>query len=324
MASLDRLTSSPAARLAGFALGLLAVLGLGLGAGRLVGPEPVAQAAEPEHAAADEHGGEQAPVEEHAQDGGHAEASGHADEGGHADAATAMTGLAASDRGYGLVLEQTTAVPGTQELAFSVTGPDGHAVTAFDVAHDKELHLVAVRRDLTGFQHVHPAMDADGRWTTALDLTPGAWKVFADVVPSELGENLALGTDLLVAGDLRPEELPAPTTTAEVDGYDVALDGALVAGQEQELTFTVSRDGVPVDDLEPYLAANGHLVALRAGDLGYLHVHPLGSVDDQGPAVSFAATAPSAGSYRLFLDFQHDGVVRTAAFTVTVEADHDH
>lgn len=309
MASLDRLTSSPAARLAGFALGLLAVLGLGLGAGRLVGSEAVAQAAEPEHAAADE---------DHADDGD------HADQGDHGAAATAMSGLAASDRGYGLVLEQTSTAPGSQQIAFTVTGPDGHAVTAFDVAHDKELHLVAVRRDLTGFQHVHPQVDADGRWTTALDLTPGAWKVFADVVPTDLGENLALGTDLLVAGDLRPEALPAPTTTAEVDGYEVALDGSLVAGRESELTFSVSRDGVPVDDLEPYLAANGHLVALRAGDLGYLHVHPLGSVDDQGPAVSFAATAPSAGSYRLFLDFQHDGVVRTAAFTVTVEADHDH
>lgn len=319
MASLDRLTSSPAARLAGFGLGLLAVLGLGLGAGRLAGPEPVAQAAEPEHAAADDHGGGQVPVDEHADEGGE-----HADEGGHAAATTAMSGLAASDRGYGLALEQTAAAAGTSELAFTVTGPDGHAVTAFDVAHDKALHLIAVRRDLTGFQHVHPQVDADGRWTTALDLTPGAWKVFADVVPTDLGENLALGTDLLVAGDQRPEPLPEPSSTSEVDGYEVALDGSLVAGQERELTFTVSRDGVPVDDLEPYLAANGHLVALRSGDLGYLHVHPLGTVDDQGPAVAFAATAPSAGSYRLFLDFQHDGVVRTAAFTVLVEADHDH
>lgn len=36
-----------------------------------------------------------------------------------------------------------------------------------------------------------------------------------------------------------------------------------------------------------------------------------------GPDVSFTATAPSPGTYRLFLDFQHKGTVRTAAFTVT-------
>jgi hypothetical protein len=30
----------------------------------------------------------------------------------------------------------------------------------------------------------------------------------------------------------------------------------------------------------------------------------------------FHTTAPSAGTYRLYLDFQHGGVVRTAEFTV--------
>jgi hypothetical protein len=32
--------------------------------------------------------------------------------------------------------------------------------------------------------------------------------------------------------------------------------------------------------------------------------------------VSFSTTAPSAGTYRLFLDFKHNGTVHTAAFTV--------
>ena len=105
-----------------------------------------------------------------------------------------------------------------------------------------------------------------------------------------------------------------------VDGYQVTLAGDLVPGQASELTLTVSKDGVPVTDLQPYLAAYGHLVALRAGDLAYLHVHPAGEPGDgvtpAGPGITFYATAPSAGDYRLFLDFQHAGVVRTAEFTV--------
>jgi hypothetical protein len=32
--------------------------------------------------------------------------------------------------------------------------------------------------------------------------------------------------------------------------------------------------------------------------------------------VEFGATAPSAGTYRLFLDFRHGDAVHTAAFTV--------
>ncbi|GGJ27025.1 hypothetical protein GCM10010121_042800 [Streptomyces brasiliensis] len=80
-------------------------------------------------------------------------------------------------------------------------------------------------------------------------------------------------------------------------------------------------------NLEPYLQAYGHLVALRSGDLAYLHVHPNGEPGDgtthPGPDVSFTATAPSAGTYRLFLGFRHDGRVRTAAFTVRTDAPAD-
>ncbi|MFC7759654.1 hypothetical protein ACFQY4_17790 [Catellatospora bangladeshensis] len=81
----------------------------------------------------------------------------------------------------------------------------------------------------------------------------------------------------------------------------------------------MTKDGKPVTDLQPYLAAYGHLVALRDGDLAYLHVHPDGEPGDgrttAGPQIVFHAEVPSAGAYRLFLDFQHNGVVRTAAFT---------
>src|SRR5829696_8378139 len=63
---------------------------------------------------------------------------------------------------------------------------------------------------------------------------------------------------------------------------------------------------------EPYLGARGHLVALREGDLAYLHVHPSGN------SVAFATGFPTAGRYRLYLQFKHDGRVHTAAFTCEV------
>jgi hypothetical protein len=90
------------------------------------------------------------------------------------------------------------------------------------------------------------------------------------------------------------------------------------------LTLSVSRDGKPVTDLQPYLGAYGHLVVLRASDLAYLHVHPMGEPGDgitpAGPAIGFGATIPSNGDYRLFLDFKHNDVVRTAEFTLSVDS----
>ena len=94
-----------------------------------------------------------------------------------------------------------------------------------------------------------------------------------------------------------------------------------MAGTESELTLTVKRDGQPVTDLEPYLGALGHLVAIRDGDLAYLHVHPLDeAVGAGGPEVRFAVEVPTTGRYALFLDFSHGGVVRTASVLATATA----
>jgi hypothetical protein len=91
------------------------------------------------------------------------------------------------------------------------------------------------------------------------------------------------------------------------------------------LTARVTKDGEPVTDLQPYLGAYGHLVALRKGDLAYLHVHPDGHPGDgttrPGPDVVFYADVPSEGTYRLYLDFRHQGMVRTAAFTLSATDD---
>ncbi|MCU1628277.1 MAG: secreted protein [Pseudonocardia sp.] len=251
-----------------------------------------------------------------------AEAAGHGDthSGAVAEAATDQpAGLASSRGGYTLTPTDPTPATGTHDFAFRITGPDGAPVTAFDESHTERLHLIMVRRDTTAFQHVHPSMGPDGTWSVPLTLPAGgSYRAFADFVPTG-GEPTTLGVDLAVAGEYVPVTHPV-SRTALVDGYEVRLDGELGPGQASPLTLTVNRDGRPVTDLQPYLGAYGHLVALRDGDLAYLHVHPDGSPGDgatpPGPRIRFVAEVPSAGGYRLFLDFQHGGAVHTAEFTV--------
>lgn len=233
-------------------------------------------------------------------------------------------GLMVAQDGYRLVLAADALAAGDGvPLSLQVLDDQGAALTRFEESHTKELHLIVVRRDLTGFQHVHPTRDDSGTWTVPVDLEPGDWRVFADFVPAAgaaPGDALTLGADLHVAGGYEPSALDTESRTAEVDGYTVSLGGILAPGEDSELDLGVSKDGEPVTDLEPYLGAYGHLVALRDGDLAYLHVHPAGEPGDgmtpPGPDVTFYAAVPSAGQYRLFLDFQHEGVVRTAEFTV--------
>jgi hypothetical protein len=259
-------------------------------------------------------GGPDAPVAAPAAPGGS-----HAHD--HNTSAVESAGLVATAAGYTLVPQGTTTfVPGSPaEFAFTVTGSDGRPVTAFDVEHERLLHLVVVRRDAAGFQHLHPELGSDGVWRVPLTLpAAGVYRAFADFVPTG-GPALVLGTDLFAPGDFAPIEF-APSRVAQVDGYQVRLDGDLVPGGPSQVFATVSRDGVAVTDLEPYLGAFGHLVVLRRNDLAYLHVHPDAQTsapsDRSGPGVAFTAEVPTAGGYRLFFDFQHGGVVRTAEFTV--------
>jgi hypothetical protein len=295
-----------ATKLSGFALGLAAVFGAAYGVGHLT--DPVTPVADARHdpAGAD-----------------HGSGSHDADpQGGAATGAAAHLpgGLLVSDRGYTM---QPVDAPAGQ-FAFRITGPDGAPVTGYEVAHDKRMHLIVAQRDLSGFRHVHPELGADGTWRVDSPLGgPGVWRAFADFTPSG-GEPLTLGVDVAVPGPLQPRPLPAPASSTTVDGYTVTLAGTPEPGRTSRLTLTVSRDGKPVTDLEPYLGAYGHLVALRQGDLAYLHVHPEGVPGDgrtpAGPAVTFAAEVPSAGSYRLYLDFRHGGAVHTAEFTVLAGA----
>ncbi|CAN5292662.1 hypothetical protein BH18ACT9_BH18ACT9_00130 [soil metagenome] len=150
-----------------------------------------------------------------------------------------------------------------------------------------------------------------------MDLVPGSWRVYADFRATG-ADPLTLGTDLTVPGRVAKPAETVPNRTDDVAGYTVTLEGALLAGQDSELTLSVSRAGDPVMDLQPYLGSYGHLVALREGDLAYLHVHPH-KASTSGPDIDFTTAVPSEGRYRLFLDFAHAGVARTAVFTVEVD-----
>jgi hypothetical protein len=282
------MSMSAGPKLAGFAVALAVAFGGAALAGGAVGPlRDETRAPEP-------HGGMAAM------------------EGAHEKAAQPVRGLAVSDRGLTLQLARTRIERGRPStLAFRIVDRRGQIVRDFDVEHTKRMHVIVVRRDMTGFQHLHPTQAADGTWSVPVTLRDaGSYRVFADF--SANGTPHTLADDLTVDGQVRSRDLPAPVERVDVDGLRVTLsDGASTAGAESQLAFAVTRHGKPVE-VQEYLGARGHLVALRQGDLAFLHVHP-----DES-SLRFMATFPTAGAYRLFLQFKVDGRVHTAAFTQAV------
>ena len=245
----------------------------------------------------------------------------------------APAGLGISEGGYALLISPTQLGRGeARELHFSIEGAGRLSVTDFDELHERRMHLIVVRRDSTQFRHLHPEMDAAGTWTVPVEFAePGVYRAFADF--SVDGEQHTLASDIFVSGgEFEARPFPAPSANYETNGYEVHLqaDDSL-AGEPTSLTFSVARNGRPVHDLSPYLGAKGHLVALREGDLAFLHVHPEeaegghghGVVAGHGPRagaeeIAFAANFPTPGHYRLYLQFKHEGAVQTAQFTVVV------
>lgn len=226
--------------------------------------------------------------------------------------ATSVGGLAVAEAGYRITTDDRVVNDGF--FTFAIEGPDGAIVTAFDVEHEKRLHLVIASRDLEHYAHLHPTMAGSGQWSAELPvLAPGAYRAIADFHPTG-AESVALGVDLVSPGPVaRPQPLTQQVTD-RVDDYDVRLEvDSIEPGAAGIVTLTVTRDGETVTT-DPYLGARGHLVALRDGDLAYLHVHPLPATAEG--SVRFAVEAPSAGTYALFFDFSHNGAVRTARFVV--------
>ena len=235
------------------------------------------------------------------------------------EAVAGAHGLTADLAGLRLAAERRDLAPGgSHTWRFRILDCDGEPVRDFEPEQGKLLHLIVVRSDFTGYQHLHPTLAADGTFSTTIATpTAGRYRAIADFVID--GRKYVVGTDLRVPGSDPRAALPAPSRHAEVDGYDVELlrPAELTTEEEAQLTFRITRDGRPVRDLEPYLGAYGHLVALHAPDLAYSHVHPNGE-DRQGGAITFDTELHEQGPYRLFLQFQTDGRVHTAAFTQIV------
>jgi len=120
---------------------------------------------------------------------------------------------------FELKMESTPRIlkPGQKtRLRFTVINPvTGEQARQFGVLHDKLFHLFLVSQDLTQFQHIHPTLEADGRFVIDTVLPrAGHYKVYADLYPLE-GAPQVLQRSLVTAG--APSDLYASMPHLEPD-----------------------------------------------------------------------------------------------------------
>lgn len=240
-------------------------------------------------------------------------------------ASASLPGLSLETDGYRLSPVTAPGAVGEEgELSFSIDGPDGEPLLDYTEEHEKELHLIIVREDGTQFRHVHPELDESGTWSLPWSWDEaGSYRVFTDFIPASQESGVTLTRSISVAGDFSPVAPEDEVRTSPAGDFEVTLAGDLTAGGSSLVTLEVTRDGEAVTTMQPYLGAFGHLVALRDGDLAYLHVHPEGAEPEagqlSGPTVEFATEVPTPGRYLLYFDFKVDDEVHTASFVVNTD-----
>ena len=184
-----------------------------------------------------------------------ADGDGHGAEGGR-PAPQTVRGLAVSEGGLTLDLARAAVRPRERtDLAFRIADRGGRTVRDFDVEHTKRMHLIVVRRDLTGFQHLHPTQRAGRHVDGPADaprgrLLPRVRRLLARRTSRARSRATCRRRRRCARGrsprpaprrrDRRPARAPGQATPH--------------AGAEADLRFTVTRDGRPVA-VEPYLGA---------------------------------------------------------------------
>jgi Cu+-exporting ATPase len=200
-------------------------------------------------------------------------------------------------------------------------------------SHEAWMHLITTRDDLGTFAHVHP--QPTGRpGELAVDIvfpTAGDY-----IVNTEFRRQGQMGDVhqrhvLTVAGTApEPIRLIEGPRSVTVDGVRVELVGEALAAGRSDLhwTFTDAATGRPIDDLQPFLAAAGHVVIMRADGSTFAHEHAE-TRDDRGrpefavPGTTFGpdlgvhTELDGPGLYQLWGQFRlADGRVITVPFTV--------
>lgn len=208
----------------------------------------------------------------------------------------------------------------TTSLRILIQDEKKNPIENFEMNHEKLMHLIVVSKDLAYFDHIHPEYKGNGEFEISTTLPAGGkYKLIADYVP--LGGQTTTQTEWIkVEGATRAAVPVQPDRehAKKVDSVVVTLkNDHPQSGQEVELAFQLvdADTQVPVNDLEPYLGAVGHVVIMSEDTEEYLHVHPVEELA-KGPEARFITEFPRAGIYKMWAQFQRKGQVITVPFVV--------
>lgn len=234
------------------------------------------------------------------------------------DSATAMIPAIPDPVEYHLELaiEPQPLRPGQASLlTFRISDPWSMRVaTSFYVVHEKLLHAFLVSEDLEVFMHEHPVWRDDAFYLDVAFPKPGMYRVLADFYPEAATPQLLEGTVFVSGSASATASIGQDYTPKASENITVefrTVPELPIAGAPTQLVFHLT----PGEGLEEYLGAWAHAFVASDDLIDLMHVHPF--LADGSPQVQFPLVFPRPRPYRIWAQFQRNGVVNTVQFDVT-------
>jgi hypothetical protein len=221
---------------------------------------------------------------------------------------------------YHLDLTATPWPPKPQQkvhLKFDVHDPwKNNPVKKYNLVHEKLFHAFIVSRDLQFFLHDHPTWENDSFHYDVVFPKPGMYRILGDFYPEGATPQLVSNT-IFVAGAEPPKVVlrrDYSAKNAENLRIEFSTEPAQpTAGTEIKLRFRLNTSV----GLEKYLGVWGHMLAASDDLVDMMHTHPY--LADGGPELEFHLVFSRPRIYRVWVQFQREGVVNTAHFDVAVQ-----
>ncbi len=207
-------------------------------------------------------------------------------------------------------------------LSFTPKNKDNaNAPVPLDVEHEKKIHLIVVSKDLSWFNHIHPEYQANESYTVEETFPNGGnYFIYADYKPSGSTYHLEK-INVEVKGKTVPEKSYNVIQNTSLSGdYSVTLkpdDGKFISNKAIHFDCVFTKNGKPYDvnQLQNYLGAKGHMVAINTDTKEYMHLHP----EIEGSILHFHTTFEKSGMYRAWLQFNAGSKLHTVDFLIKLE-----
>lgn len=210
-----------------------------------------------------------------------------------------------------------------------VGGDAVQIIEDLQIVHEKYIHLILVRNDGWDFLHLHPdPIEMGNRSTQVLFPSAGTRTIYADLVSKEFGPQVLTWT-LTVDGTKTPyTPTPVQGTWVVITkwGKDYTISWSNPSSINATYFDVISNQW----ELQPYLGALWHMVAINLDTMDYSHVHPIIAPETNhdhswhtswhdNQKTSFMAHFTKPWIYALFIQVQVDNEIVTLPVTIEVK-----